>query len=68
MIRYVLWNTQNRKGEFEFLSSTQDNWTASLKKIKQEYKSAIANCYFEAEKEHIKVLCLDVSEVIITLT
>lgn len=36
MKRYVVWNRNNREGEFEFLTSTQDHWTSSLKTAQKE--------------------------------
>lgn len=41
MKRYVIWLPANRKGEFEFLTSTQSNWTSSINTARREAKEII---------------------------
>lgn len=37
-VRYAIWLRGNRGGEFEFLCSSQRNWTSSLEGAQQELK------------------------------
>jgi len=39
--RYVVWNPNSRRGDFEFLSSTQNHWTPSLQGAIKEAQDAV---------------------------
>lgn len=39
--RYVIHCPSNRKGEFEFLTHNQSNWSTSLPKVKEELNDLI---------------------------
>ncbi len=41
--RYVIWNSENRWGEFEFCCSTQANYCTSPKRAREEIKGLPAD-------------------------
>ena len=58
-IRYALWNTYNRAGDFEFLCSTQTHWTSSLTKIKIEKENSLLNCELSVEPPYTRAEVLE---------